>query len=174
MNENTITTEQIQAMKTLADTNMKISEATNLLFNLQEEETEYLILREKKATARIQQNLEDSRSVIEETNQNHQAVKELFTLASGTVEKITSLYELFQETVKDFNTKNEAWEREIGFQSDALVDMKNNLKIELVMIENDRKTVEREKKSIENDYKIIESQRAQIKSALATLSKKHG
>lgn len=43
----------MEAVKALSDLTLKISEQQNLLCKLQEEETEYLIEREKKAMERI-------------------------------------------------------------------------------------------------------------------------
>ncbi len=47
-----VSTEQMNALKVLAETNVKISEAKQALFEMEKMETEYLIAREKKARER--------------------------------------------------------------------------------------------------------------------------
>ena len=46
--EHTISKEEMDALKALSEINMEISKQKELLFKLQEEETQYLIDREKR------------------------------------------------------------------------------------------------------------------------------
>lgn len=169
MDVNIITKEKMDAMKDLAQTNIKVSEARNLLFKLQEDETSYLEMREKKVMNRINFTIEESRKVIEETKSNWTEIKSLYTVASDMVSTLNKLSLSLTESVTDFIEMNEQWERDIGKQQDDLEEIRRELKIENSVIENDKKDIKRHRKLIEEEKTLIESRQAQIKSALREL-----
>ena len=72
--ENIITTEKMEALKALADANVKVSEVRGTIAKLKSEESAYLEEREKKALERIQIILDESESVLKEALSNYKAI----------------------------------------------------------------------------------------------------
>lgn len=163
--EHTIDTQTMQSVKALADTNIKISEARSVLFKLQETETEYLVEREKKILSRIQDNLEQSRSLIDETSKNHQGIKDLYSQCTSFVEFLDEVYDSFQEIVKNFDERSDMWEAKIGIQQDEILEQRKEIKIEQVRIKNDQKSLKDKEKLLQNMKSHIESRQAALESS---------
>lgn len=166
--------EKMNLVKVLADTNMKISEAKAALFKLQENETEYLELREKKAVARIQKMLEDSRELLTETEQNYNEVHRFHETVSKFAEYLVSSHVKFSELLEDFKKRSEVWDAYVDKQNSDLSEIRKNIKSDQVRIINDREGIDRAMKKIESEKSVIESRQAQIKIALEVLNKKNG
>lgn len=141
MNENILTKEKMDGMKALAETNMKISEAKSILFKLQEDETSYLEIREKKSLDRIQKNLEDSKKLIEETKGNYNESHQIHAVASSLSDLIMRVFGKLRSSIEDFDQRQEDWEREIGRQSDEIADQRKEIKLESNRIENEKKNL---------------------------------
>lgn len=149
--EHILDKEKMESMKVLAETSMKISEAKGVLFKLQETETEYLVSREKKAVARIQQVLNDSQEILDKALNNHAQVKEYTDSIMSGVEFLNETYKKFQGMLANFNERNELWEK--------------NIKQKEEQIAHQRKLVETDEKNIEKAYKDIEEKKREFKKA---------
>lgn len=162
----------MDSIKALADTNIKISEAKNVLFKLQETETEYLVAREEKAIQRIQKGVEDSRNLLEEVKNNHNAVQEFYRTVCGVSDFLEKAQTDFFSLLENFNRKSELWEKEYQKQCDEVAQVKRNNEVEKVKIHNDTISNQKTLKKITEEKSKIESRQAQIKSALEVLNKK--
>lgn len=166
--------EQMDAVKALAETNIKISEAKNVLFKLQEEETSYLEAREKRAMERITKNLEDSRELLAETQTNYAEVRELYRSASELSSDIVKVSGIFGEFINSFNEAQEALDQRTNAHEQSVVDIGKELKTQKVVIENDKKSIQEARKSIENDKALVESRQQQLKTALEIIKRHNG
>lgn len=162
----------MDSIKALADTNLKISEAKNLLFKIQEEESNYLIERENKAIIKIQETLDSSRDLIKETKENYQEVHDLAHSASQFAGELIAFYEKLQDIKENFDKKSEIWEESVKKQNEEMSEIRKSIDIDKLIIENDKKSIEDAKIHIKSEYKRIESRNSQIKSALEVLNSK--
>lgn len=170
-----VTSEQMNSLKALADTNLQVSKAQEVLFALQKTETEYLVSREKKALERISNIIIGSADALREANQNYYETTQFYNTTASFAQQLTNQYELFKSVVDDFDEKNKQWELHIASEENRLSEMIQQIKSDKIRIENDKKAVERANKNIEKEKQIIESRQAQIKSALEVLKEKqHG
>lgn len=162
----------MNSLKALADTNLKISEVRTTLIKLEETETEYLEGREKKAVEKIQKVLDESKDLVEKTQNNYAEVHQLCVTASEFSETFTKIYVQFKEMLLEFDARSELWNKEVERQISEFTEIKKLIKLDKQTIENDKKGIEQSRKTIKNDQTHIESQRAQIKSAFEVLKQK--
>ncbi len=162
----------MDSIKALADTNLKISEAKNLLFKLKEEESDYLIERENKAIIKIQETLDSSRDLIKETKGNYQEVQDLVHSASQFAGELIAFYKKLQDIKENFDKKSEIWEENVKKQNEEMSEIRKSIDVDKLIIENDKKSIEDAKIHIKSEYKRIESRNSQIKSALEVLNSK--
>lgn len=141
MEQHLIDTKQMDAMKVLSEITLKISEAKNTLVSLQEQETEYLISREKKAMDRIQAAFDASKVLLEETNKNYESINEFATTVTEGAKFLSAAQEAFSALRTSFETKQALWERDIKNQEETITGLRNLLKIDAVKIENDKKAI---------------------------------
>lgn len=161
----------MNSIRVLAETNMKISEAKSALNKLQEEETDYLLAREKKFMSQVDKNLQESRHILEEIGNNYQGVHDLYDSTKQFCDVLVEMYGKFHKMTEDFTKRTLAWEERIKDQQQAIDQMKREVKIDKVQIENDKKSLETKKKSLntleshlnsrqsalENSYKVEKS-----------------
>jgi|SRR6185369_14092070 len=169
MEQHTISHQEMDSAKALVDINLKVSEATNLLFKLQEQETEYLVLREKKAMDRIQKVVDDSKEMVEEADQNHAQIKALLSGISEFVDKLLKFQENLTDLLRDFDERNVAWEQDIGRQQDEIASTRQRLKAEKVQIENDSKSLESARIKLTNDQRKLDSDRGTLERTIKRL-----
>jgi hypothetical protein len=167
--DNTITKQEMESLKALSDINLKVSEAKNLLFKLQEDETAYLVTREQKAMDRIQKVVEESQCLVLEADQNHAQIKALIVEVSAFVEHLLRIQANFQGLLAEFEERNVQWERDIGKQQDDIVEIRKAIKIETNQVENDRKNVELARKKLTEDQKKLDSDRGTLERAIKRL-----
>lgn len=135
----------MDAFKALADTNMKISEAKGILFKLQETETVYLEVREKKVMERIEKVVNESQDLVNEAKENYQEIVEFGRSASDFSKSLVSLHDLYKKVLTDFEERNVLWEKQIGEDQDTLIELRNGMKVERTQINNDLKSLEKAK-----------------------------
>lgn len=157
------------SIKALADTNIEISKAKNLLFKLQESETDYLVIREKKAMDRIQKVVDDSKELVKEATNNHSDINNLLIEATALVTGLDKVSETYTNLLIEFDERNVEWERHIGKQQDNLEEIRKGLKAERVQIDNDKKSIEQTKISLANAQRKIDSDRGTIQRSIERL-----
>lgn len=167
--EHTVSKENMESLKALSDINLKVSEAKNLLFKLQEDETAYLVTREEKAMDRIQKVVEESHSLVQEADKNHAQIKALIVEVSAFVEHLLQIQENFQGLLAEFEERNIDWERDIGKQQDDIAEIRKGLKLEKVQIENDLKNINVARKKLAEDQKKLDSDRGLIDRTIKRL-----
>lgn len=162
-------TERMESVKALSEINLKISEAQNTIFNLQEEETKYLTEREQKAIDRIKKAVADSKELFKEAKENHQAVKELSTGITEFSSKLLNLYQDFHITLEEFDLRNTAAEKYFNKQEQEIAEIRKEIKTEKIKINNDKKSLIKARKELENDQKKLASDRGTLQRAVERL-----
>lgn len=162
----------MDALQTLADTNVKISEAKASLLAIQQSETTYLEEREKKAIAKINDILDASDGIIKKIHSNHHEVTQFYNTVSSYVSFIAEIQEKLDLLIGEFNKQSDLWNKKTKEQEKKLGEIQKTLEIQQKNIETDKKSLERQKKSIEKEKLLIESRQAQIANALQVLAKK--
>lgn len=162
----------MDSAKELAATNIKISEAKNIIFKLQEDETTYLEEREKKALVRIDKVLDDSRDLLAKAHENYNEVHEFCRTINEFASFLSETQSKFQDLLTEFKDRDDAWGNEVKRREKEFADLRTAIDIDKTIIENDKKTIEKAKESIEKDKAVIESRQHQIKVALEVLNKK--
>ncbi len=169
--ENIVTTEQMGALKALSDVNIKISEARNILFKLEENETEYLILREKKAMDRIEKTVQEAADMLQKANENYTEIEEIAKLIHSFTENLVKLAQDYRTLIAKFEEKNLVWEKNIGLQQDELTTTKQNLVALRAFLENDRKGLELEWAKLVEDQKKLTSDQGLLERTIKRLNK---
>lgn len=162
MTDEILSQEKMKIVKELADTNIKISEAKNILFKLQENETEYLEGREKKALHKIQEVLTNSAELLDQTQKNYESVHEFCKTISDYSDFLQDTHGKLQSLIELFNKRNELWEENIRKQDEESARQKN-------IIKQDTKSIEEREKRINVAREDIKKEREHIQSQQATL-----
>jgi len=169
--ENIVTKEQMESLQALSDLNIKISEARNELIKLQENETEYLVLREKKAMDRIEKTIQDSQELLQIANKNYGEIQEIARLIHEFTASLIKLSQDYRQLITTFEERNVIWERNIGKQQDELNIMKQNLTALQTFLENDRKGLELERAKLVDDQKKLASDQGLLQRNIKRINK---
>lgn len=169
MDTQNIDSQKMEALKALSNLNLQLSEARELLFKLEEEETTYLIAREKKAMERIQKVVDDSRSMLNEADQNYEQIKTLAVEIAQFIEGLSQIKGDFQKLIAEFEQRNEEWERQIGKQQDDIFETRKALKIQATALANERKNIEQARNKLADEQRKLEVDRGALKRAIDRL-----
>lgn len=164
-----INKEKMDALRALSDTNLKVSAARVLLETLQKDETVYLQGREKRAVERIESVLKDSGDVLAQVSENYATTANLSNEVSQVCDKITELISVFTESRDLFATKCDDFDAYIGSQEDALVKLKQDLKVQKTMLDIKEKTLERASKQIDSDRRKLIDDRGALERSIKRL-----
>lgn len=169
--EKRISKQQMDSVKALADTNIHISEAKNILFNLKKEETEYILSREKKVIERIDELYQESKSVIDDIQNNYEGAKIILQLVTQNTDFLKESQEKFQEVLISFTKRYDQWEKETSEQEKRFVSLKKGLEQDRVQIENDKAGIERTRLIMAQERRKIEDDRATLERAFTRINK---
>ncbi len=146
---------KMDALRVLSDVNMKISQAREELSTVDSKKDQYFEEREKEAIERISSLLKESQYILKEAGVNFDEIH-LFAQSinsfAGTVtsfyERLLEIEDLFKERAKEFN-------QIIGVEEEKAKEIKNQIKIDRIQIEGDRRVlVEREKELVKRETKV--------------------
>lgn len=161
--------EKMDAMKALADTNMKVSEAKVTLANIKKLESSYLQEREQKVIAMIDSILAQSKDIIDEARGNYKQVVDLFNTVSSFSKFLTEIHDGLLKTMESFSAHTKEWEKSVKLREDEIGDIKKQIRCDQVRIENEKKGIEQTKLSLEKQQRIINDQRGTLERAFTRL-----
>lgn len=161
--------QKMDALSLLSTINMKASEARIALSQIQEEETLYLVEREKKAFARIQKVVEESSSILEQAYKNYEDVNEIVKVATEFTKVIQDAREQLGEMHTLFEERNTEYDKNIKKQEEKLLELKKILEIDRTELQNSKKTLEMEKEKIKQERKKIQDERGTLERAINRL-----
>jgi len=169
MDEHELSKENMDSVRALAETNMKIGEAKSTLLKLQEQETSYLEEREKKVLARIEKILDDSKDVLAEAQANYSKVRELFGTVSSVSSFLTKAYEAFVGMLTDFREKNDLWDNKVSSIEESFAKIRQEINSDKIRIKNDQEALERAKRGLALEQRKIVSDRGELDRAITRL-----
>lgn len=166
-----VTTEQINSLKILADTNLKISEAKNTLLKLQEEEKEYLQKREEEVHLMIAKVLDDSKDLLEETKYNYKEVKNFHNVTLSFSDFLKEMYEKYRIFVEGFNERSDLWNEIYNKQIEEIGELRKDIDKDNEEIKRKNKTLEEDKEKLKKDRRHVESQQQTLETSYKELKK---
>lgn len=172
MNEIETNKQHMEALQSLANANVKISEAKESLSKLMAQETEYLTAREGKAIQRVNEVLVQSKEVLKEIGSNYDKVKEYESLVSEGAKFLSELLEKFSALVVAKETRYEAWEKELDSQEETILSQRNSLKMDAVNIDALRKQQDARNIELNKLERKIQDERGTLDRAIKRLKEK--
>lgn len=169
MNIQEITKENMEAMQTLADTNVKIGEAKGSLEAIKAIEIAYLEAREKKAVSVVQKVLEDSKALLSEAATNYLKVKELSATASSFARFLIEAHDSFKQLVVKFEEKGILWEEQVKRQEDEFVKLRNDIKRDRILLDNDQAALDTRRKQMDVEKRKLDDDRQTLDRAIKRL-----
>lgn len=169
--ENIISKEQMDAMKVLVDTNMKISEAKGILFRLQETETAYLEEREKKSIEKVGKLFDDSNVIVQKIRENNGEINQLHQTASELVKFLSDSHERFTKLVELFNEKDDLWQKKVSKVEEDFELIKQDIKNDQVRIKNAKRFLEIKEKSLKDQETLIKDRHGALERTIKFLNK---
>lgn len=157
------------ALKALADTNLKVSEARNSLNKLQEQETEYLVSREKKAMDRIQGAFDTSKDLLEQTNKNYELIEDFAKSVAGGATFLEEATTAFQALVEAKETHYTLWEKDIKNQEETIESLMKGLKIKEKDIESGKSSLEARNKKLQEDIRKFNDEKGTVERKIKRL-----
>lgn len=164
-----IETEKMEALKALADANVKVGEIRGIIAKLKLEESAYLEEREKKALARVQRILEESESVLKESLANYEAIHQFAKDTTELADFVQESYGEFKTLQTTFNEYTVAWESNISAKEKALSDLQKKIKIDRVQVDMDREAVRAAEKRVAIDRIKNRDERETLERAIKRL-----
>lgn len=149
--------EQFNSVKMLADTSLKISEAKNTLFKLQEEETQYLIEREKKTINTINKTLENSAGLVKTIKDNHEEVRQYSRTITAFADYLKEMYDKFKVLQESFVERNKLWEQNMKRQEEIIAKQRKEVEAEQKLIKLDEEKLKEMREDLEKTKILIES-----------------
>lgn len=164
-----ISQEKMEALKTLADTNVKIGEARGILSNLKAEEAVFLDEREKKALERVQQILDESEETLKEAFTNYEEIRKFFSNVSDFANFLLEAYNDFQELKKTHDEYAQSWEKKVESTENHLAEIRKLIKIDQEQNAEDRKAIDKAWKEIGEAKRGMRSERETLDRAIKRL-----
>ena len=164
-----IETEKMEALKALADANVKVGEVRGIIAKLKLEEKAYLEEREKKALSRIQKILEESETVLKEALANYEAIHQFARDTTELASFVQESYGEFKTLQATFDDYTVNWESNISAKEKSLQDLQRKIKIDRVQIEMDREGVRAAEKRVAIDRIKNRDERETLERAIKRL-----
>jgi len=172
MNEHTVDKEKMDALKALADTNMKVSEAQNALFKIQQEETTYVVAREARAVKAVQRVLEESRDLVAETKQNYQDVEDLAVTTGSFADKVMQMADDLERVAENFDNYSIQWEREADERLAEMKEIRKGLDTRAHLLDNEKKALDARTLGLNEREKKIRDREGVLERKITRLNEK--
>ena len=161
----------MDSVKQLAETNLLISEAKNLLFQAKKEEANYILEREALVSLRIGKLYQESSEMLQNTKQNYSDVQTILILAKEATKFLQESYEGFSKLIKEFKESNEEWEKKVSSKEEDFINLKKAIEIDKVAIANEKRNLENIKILMEQDRRKIKDDRETLERGFLELKK---
>jgi len=169
MNTEILEQKKMDTVKELANANMKISEAKNALFKLQEEETEYLEQREKKALSKIDNMLVESKDLLSKVYENYEETHKFCREVVKYSEFLSESHEKFSGLLEIFDKKNKEWDKKVEKQQKEFDKLKEIISIEKTFIKNEKTNIEKAQIRLRDERKKLDSDRGTVERMIIRL-----
>lgn len=164
-----INKEKMEALQSLAKTNVAVGEVRGILVKMKAEESAYLTERENKALAQVQKILEESQDTINEAFSNYEEIKKFASDASDFATALVESYKEFQALQETFEEYTKEWHLNIEATEKHLNDLKLKIKIDRKQLDSDKEWVRKQEKNIADEKRKIQSDRGALDRAIKRL-----
>lgn len=165
----TLDKEKMDAIRAIADANLKVSEAKNALLAVKNDEAKYIKEREAITRSSIEKILEESKAILDGAYANYAEVKALqkdvLELASWIIDgqkSFSSMLADFEKMSSEFSAYMEEKEKDIASKRTEIMADK-------IRIANDRQGVEDARKRLEIDRRKVEDSRGVVERQIIRL-----
>lgn len=169
--EHVLDKEKMEAIEAIAALNLKISETSNNLRELQEKEAEYLVLREEKAVARVTKALNDSSEMLQEINKNYESITILKNSVFDLCEYVATVKSSFDLLIARHDESVAQHENHITEQEQKISQAREEIRIQKEVIEQEIKSIERQKEDLKKQEIKNNDERATLERAIARIKK---
>ena len=157
-----IDSKSMEALKSLASTNLEVSKAKELLFKFRQEQGEYVKEREEKVLARIQEIIQESSVALNEALENYESIQSLSRESSQFAIFLSELFTEFTELRETFDEMTAQWDETVTITENQLAEVKKQIKIDQVQIKNDQIAIATEKDALQKERRKIQDDRETI------------
>jgi len=164
-----VSAQHMEAIKALAETNMKISEAKNALALIKKEEVSYLEQREKEATERVSRILGESNELVKQTKGNYEDIKQFLNTVSSLALSVVESQETLELLIASFNEKSRLWEAETKKQEEEIEEIKKHMVADKAYIQAEHKNIQKQHEKIRNEQKKLDADRGTLERAIKRL-----
>ena len=159
----------MEALKSLAETNLQVSAVKDTLAKLKVEESVYIEKREKKVLAQIQEMITESESILTAAYQNYNAIHDLSKNSAEFSTFLTEAYQDFQNLKETFDTSTSEWEKSVEATQKGFEAIKNEIKVDKTKIKNDNEAIEKAQKALGVERRKIRDERETLERAIIRL-----
>jgi hypothetical protein len=171
--EHSVDAQEMAALKSLADTNIKISDAKTALSKLKELETSYLLEREEKEAKAVEKVLDGSRKLILEAKRNYEEVQQFNNTVSSFADFLLEAYGSFKELVGAFERKQDAREHDGRRQLESIAEIRKQIKADEALRGDEWKAIDQAKKEITSQTRRLKDERGTLDRAWKELENKN-
>ena len=169
MDIQTVDNIKMEALKSLAETNLQVSDVKNTLMKLRVEEGNYIEEREKKVLTQIEAMVTESREILGDAYQNYNQIHDLSKNSTEFAKFLSEAYQDFQNLKETFEASTEAWEDNVKETQKGFEQIKNQIKVDKVQIKNDKEAVEKAQKALGVERRKIRDERETLERAIKRL-----
>lgn len=170
--DHAIKSEHMEAMKALAETNMRLSEAKSDLFSLRSEESRYLEERRSAEKKAVSDALDESRGMLAEIQEIRESARDLaresLILSDKARESVAEFNRMRSELIESERVRGE----EIIRMLSEVREERNSLANESAMIDARRKEIQSMEKGISDERRRIDSERGALERAVKRIKDK--
>lgn len=172
MTEQNVTTEQMNSLRALADTNMKVSEAKALLIKIEETKLQYFKLRETETNERIAKLLADSNETLIQARNNYYETTQFYNTISSFADSLKASYSSFQGLLTDFQQRDIAWKKNMTEQEKMVADLRKEAQLEKTLIESEKQTILIRQKNLDEERVRVNDMRGTIEREIIRMNTK--
>jgi len=169
MDIHTIEKQKMESLQTLADTNVAVGKVKATLLELKDSETVYLKEREVMALAKIQEVIKESEKVLWEAQENYKEIQDLSKASSEFATFLTEVHDEFKLLQNTFTKQTEAWNERVKSVENGFADMKKQINVDRVLIENGYDSIESRKAELKLERKVLKDERGTLERAIIRL-----
>lgn len=164
--------QKMEALKSLAETNLAVSDIKNQLNRLRIDEGRYIEEREAMVLKQIEKVVTESREVLSEAYKNYQHLHEVAVQAAQSAKFLEEAHVEFQKVQRAFHASSQVVENRIEKAQKALDDSKKQAEIEKELIVNTKESLERTRKELVAEKIRLVDERETLERAMGRLQNK--
>lgn len=175
MEEKTLITQldnkKMKVLEEMAQVNMIVSGMRAEMLKLEQDKKGFISQREKEVFDCIKEVLNESRSLLDETENNYILVHDFYESIKVFANFLSETHENLKNLMMDFDKKTEKDKKELAKQQEEIGEIRKKLKVDNGILGRENAEITKKKQELENIQKKIESERATLASVYNILKK---